>query len=66
MVTWIAVIPLFWVSTFWNLKHGVWSSNEKAQAIGARLLSWSPTIALGSYVAVAVVAQIRLEWLSYL
>ena len=66
MVTWTAVIPLFWVSTFWNLKHGVWSSNEKVQALGARLLSWSPTIAVASYLVVAVIAQIRLEWLSYL
>ena len=66
MVTWTAVIPLFWVSTFWNLKHGVWSSHEKVQALGARLLSWSPTIAVASYLVVAVIAQIRLEWLSYL
>jgi len=66
MVTWTAVIPLFWVSTFWNLQHGVWSSNEKVQALGSRLLSWSPTIAVASYLVVAVIAQIRLEWLSYL
>ena len=66
MVTWTAVIPLFWVSTFWNLKHGVWSSHEKVQALGARLLSWSPTIAVASYLVVAVIAQIRLVWLSYL
>jgi uncharacterized membrane protein len=66
MVTWIAVIPLFWVSTLWNLKHGVWSTNEKVRELGGRLLSWSPTIVLASYLAVAVIAQLRLDWLSYL
>lgn len=66
MVTWVAVIPLFWVSTLWNLKHGVWSSNQKVRDVGGRLLSWSPTIVLASYLVVAVVAQLRLDWLSYL
>jgi uncharacterized membrane protein len=66
MVTWSMVIPLFWVSTFWNLKHGVWSSNEQMRRIGAKLLSWSPTVVLASYLAVAIIAQVRLEWLSYL
>lgn len=66
MVTWSAVIPLFWVSTLWNIKHGVWSTNERVRDLGARLLSWSPTFVLASFLAVAVIAQIRLEWLSYL
>lgn len=66
MVTWSMVIPLFWVSTFWNLKHGVWSSNERVHSVGAKLLSWSPTIVLTSYLVVAIIAQVRLEWLSYL
>ena len=66
MVTWSMVIPLFWVSTFWNLKHGVWSSHEKVRDIGAKLLSWSPTFVLASYLTVAIIAQVRLEWLSYL
>jgi uncharacterized membrane protein len=66
MVTWMMVIPLFWVSTFWNLKHGVWSSNEKVRDVGAKLLSWSPTITIASYLVVAFIAQMRLDWLSYL
>ena len=66
MVTWSMVIPLFWVSTFWNLKHGVWSENERVKDLGARLLGWSPTFVIASYLAVAIVAQVRLEWLSYL
>lgn len=66
MVTWLMVIPLFWVSTFWNLKHGVWSSNERVRDVGAKLLSWSPTITIASYLVVAFIAQMRLDWLSFL
>ena len=66
MVTWSVVIPIFWVSTLWNLKHGVWTNNERARDVGARLLGWSPTIVLASYLIVAVVAQLQLDVLSYL
>jgi uncharacterized membrane protein len=66
MVTWSVVIPLFWVLTLWNLKHGIWTSNERARDLGSRLLSWSPTIVFASYLVVAVVAQIQLDVLSYL
>jgi len=66
MVTWSAVIPLFWVITLWNLKHGNWSSNERVREFGSRLLGWSPTIIFASYLVVAVVAQLQLDVLSYL
>lgn len=66
MVTWSVVIPLFWVSTLWNLKHGMWTSNERAREIGGRLLGWSPTIVLASYLVIALIAQVQLDFLSYL
>lgn len=66
MVTWSVVIPLFWVSTLWNLKHGIWTANERAREFGARLLGWSPTLTFASYLVVAVIAQIQLDVLSYL
>ena len=66
MVTWAAVIPLFWVSTLWNLKSGIWTSNERAREIGSRLLGWVPTIVFGSYLLVAIIAQLQLDVLSYL
>jgi hypothetical protein len=65
MVTWSAAIPLFWVITFWNLKHGHWGTSEKVRAIGSKLLGWSPTVILLSFLAVAVVAQFQLDVLSY-
>lgn len=64
MVTWSATIPLFWVLTFWNMKHGVWGSHERVRAWGERLLQWSPTIILVSFVIEAVIAQIQLDWVS--
>lgn len=66
MVTWSVVTPLFWVTTLWTLKHGVWTANERARDIGGRLLGWSPTIVFLSYVVIAIIAQLQLDVLSYL
>ena len=64
MVTWSATIPLFWVSTFWNMKHGFCGDNERMRSWGDRLLQWSPTIILVSFAIEAVIAQIQLDWVS--
>ncbi len=66
MVTWSVVIPLFWVTTLWNLKNGVWTHNERVREFGSRLLGWSPSLVLASYLVVAVIAQLQLDVLSYL
>lgn len=62
MVTWSATIPLFWVITFWNLKHGIWSDSDRVKKLGATLLSWSPTFIFMSFVIEAVIAQVVLDW----
>lgn len=62
MVTWSATIPLFWVITFWNLKHGIWSDTDRVKKLGATLLSWSPTFIFMSFVIEAVIAQLVLDW----
>lgn len=64
MVTWSVTIPLFWVITFWNLKHGVWGEGATIRQLGERLLGWSPTIILISFVIEAVIAQLQLDWIS--
>ena len=66
MVTWAVVIPLLWVTTFWNLKNGVWGSSDRARVIGARLLGWTPTFIFLSFLTIALLAQFRLDVLSYL
>lgn len=64
MVTWLATIPLFWVTTFWTMKHGVWG--QKASRTGATLLSWSSIFILVTILAEALIAQVVLNWISTL
>ena len=64
MATWSVVIPLFWVSTFWNMKHGVYGA--KVRKFGEVMLTWSPTVILASYLTVFIVAQLRLNVLEYI
>jgi uncharacterized membrane protein len=64
MVTWLATIPLFWVVTFWNMKHGVWGS--KVQKLGSTLLSWVGIIILVSFLIEAIIAQFVLNWVATL
>ena len=64
MLTWAAVIPMFWTLTFRNLREGVYG--DGARRAGRALYAWTPLVTLVSYLVVALVAQLRLDWLSYL
>jgi uncharacterized membrane protein len=64
MVTWSATIPLFWVATFWTMKHGVWGN--KPTRLGSTLLSWVAIITLACYLIEAVIAQLVLDWVGTL
>ncbi len=64
MVTWLATIPLFWVTTFWTMKHGVWG--QSVTRIGSVLLSWSGIFILVTVLAEALIAQVVLNWISTL
>lgn len=66
MVTWSAAIPLFWVSTFWNMKHGNWGSNPKVTTLGETLLGWIVPIVLTSFIIEAFIAQLQLDWIASL
>lgn len=63
MVTWVATISLIVVFKGWSLKHGAWGDAPWLKKLGARILSWSPTIILLIIVIEAVIAQIRLDWI---
>jgi len=63
MVTWVATISLLVVFKGWALKNGVWGDADWIRAIGARTLSWSPTIILAILIIEAVIAQVRLDWI---
>lgn len=59
VVVWLSTIPLFWVTTSWALRSGVWgAATERA---GAVLLRWSVPIVLIDYLLIAVCAQLKLS-----
>lgn len=64
MVTWSAVIPLFWIVTARNLRDGVFS--EKARPVGRFLISWMPLLIFFSFFTIAVLAQVNLDVLNRL
>lgn len=64
MLVWAVTIPLFWTLTLSNARAGVFG--VRLGAIGERLYAWVPAITIASYIIVAVVAQLRLDVLSYL
>lgn len=66
MVTWSAVIPLFIITTLWTTAQGVFGGSAALRSRAAALLTWSPTIVLAAYLLVAVIAQLRLDFLATL
>ncbi|MBV0894775.1 vitamin K epoxide reductase family protein [Microbacterium sp. NC79] len=64
MVTWAVVIPSFWAVTFHVMRIGVFGDGLKD--LGDKLMSWTPLFTVVSYVAVAVMAQVRLDLLNVL
>ncbi len=64
MLTWAAVILMFWTLSFWNLRAGRFGA--WGRRVGTALYSWAPLFAIVSYLIIAVVAQVRLDVLSYL
>jgi uncharacterized membrane protein len=64
MVTWAVTIPLFWAVTLRGAKDGHFGVAIR-RTIGPAY-SWVPLISVVSYLVVAVIAQLRLDVLSYL
>ena len=59
MLVWSATIPLFWVVTFRNLRDGVYGRG--ATRFGSALMPWVIPITIGSYLVVAILAQLVLD-----
>jgi uncharacterized membrane protein len=66
MVVWAVTIPLFWVVTLHNFKSGVFGRGERLRSFFAKAYNWVAVITFASYLLVALLAQLRLEVLSYL
>lgn len=64
MVVWSVTIPMWWSLTFRNLGAGVYGA--ALENAGRVLQSWVVPITVASYAVVAVIAQIRLDVISYL
>lgn len=59
MCVWLATIPMFWYTTGWTLKSGVWGSWLKG--LGSTIFSWGWVITLAHYALIAVLAEIVLH-----
>ena len=64
MVVWSMTILMFWTLTLYNARQGTFGGALKP--LGAKLYGWVPLITLASYFVIALVAQLRLDVLSYL
>lgn len=61
LVTWMVVIPLFWVVTLYNLKAGNISQSRAVRRFGATAYSWVISLTILSYLVVAILIQVGLD-----
>jgi uncharacterized membrane protein len=66
MVVWSVTIPMFWAVTLRNLTVGAIAAPRTLRRAAAAAYSWVPVITIVGYIIIAIVAQIRLDVLSYL
>lgn len=66
MVTWSVTIPAFLAVTLYNLKSGNIPVGSAARRAAAGLYGWVPLISVLCYVVIAILAQVRLDFLSFL
>jgi len=66
MVVWFVTIPMFFGVTLYNLKEGHLGGSAGARKFFASAYGWVPFMALACYVVIAILAQARLDVLSYL
>lgn len=64
MVVWAATILMFWTLTTFNARNGVFGTSFVR--LGEALYGWVPVLTFASYVIIAIVAQVRLDLLSFL
>lgn len=66
MLVWAITIPMFWLVTLRNFRDGVLPSSPRARRFFGAAYGWVPVISLACYIVIAVLAQLRLDVLSYL
>lgn len=66
MVVWSVMIPLFWTGLFRPYARGDIPLPEGGRRFFERLYSWNWVFIVLSYVLVAMLAQVQLDWISEL
>jgi uncharacterized membrane protein len=66
MVVWAVTIPMFWAVSLFCLSSGVVPLPNGVQRMFRTLYGWVPFLTVASYIAIALVAQFRLDVISYL
>ncbi|WP_314138669.1 vitamin K epoxide reductase family protein [uncultured Plantibacter sp.] len=66
MVTWSVTIPSFIAVTEFTLRNGIIPASPAVRRVAGVVSSWIVVVTLGCYLVVAVIAQLRLDVLSYL
>ncbi|GAA3903875.1 vitamin K epoxide reductase family protein [Microbacterium invictum] len=66
MVTWVVTIPSFYAVTLHLLRSGVVPAPDAVRKVADTLMGWVPLLAIVSYAIIALIAQLRLDWISTL
>ena len=66
MVTWSVTIPTFYAVTLHILRSGIVPLPERARRVAGALMGWLPLVTVVSFAVVALIAQLRLDWISTL
>ena len=65
MLVWSVTILLFWTTWLHILSHGHLPVPERTRRVFTTLYHWIPAITVASYLIVALVAQLAVDWLMY-
>jgi uncharacterized membrane protein len=63
MVTWAITIPAFWLVTLHNLRSGNIPVPARARSFFAGAFTFIPLITLICFIVIALIAQVRVDWI---
>lgn len=64
MVTWFVTIPSFYLVTVHLLRERFVPVSPAVASVATRLVAWVPLMAIVTYAIIALLAQLRLDWIS--
>lgn len=66
MVTWAVTIPSFYAVTLHLVRSGVVPAGDRVRRGADALMGWLPLLTVLSYAVIALIAQVRLDWIGTL